>query len=238
VYQSESAVNVNISVDSNNAGFNGTGFSNFPTTGGYVEFQNVNGGVGGMATIRFRYALGATTARAGTLTINGSAEGITFQPTGSWTTWTLMTLNVPLNAGWSNTIRLTSTGQDLANTDELQVAPNGVDTAGPAVTAASHYYTGSPNQLSFIFNEDVGGSVDRTDLRVFNGSTEVAPANVTYNAATRTATFTLPTNLSDGNYTATFQTNALRDPSFNVMTTTLSSSFFVFAGDASQLCRR
>jgi hypothetical protein len=232
IYQAENAVNVGNSIDSNNAGFNGSGFTNFPTNNGSLEFQNVNGGAGGTATIRFRYALGAAGARAGTLTINGVAQGITFQPTGAWTTWNLMTLNVPLNAGWSNTIRLASTGQDLANIDELQVAPNGVDNVGPTVASASHYYTGSPNQLSFIFNEDVSGSIDLTDLQVVRNSTPIAPVNVTYNAATRTATFTLPANLADGNYTATFQANSVRDPSFNMMTTTLSSGFFVFAGDA------
>jgi hypothetical protein len=232
-YQSENAVNVNISVDSNNAGFNGSGFSNFPTTGGYVEFQNVNGGAGGLATIRFRYALGVSTTRTGTLTINGVSQPITFQPTGGWTTWNLMTLTTPLTAGWSNTIRLTSTGQDLANIDELQVAPSGTDTAGPTVTSSDLFYTGSPNQLSFIFNEDVGGSLQLSDLQVKkDGTTNIAATSVSYDAATRTATFTLPTNLADGNYKATFVTNEIRDPSSNALDNTFAYDFFIFAGDA------
>ena len=34
-------------VETNNAGFNGTGFVNLPTSGGFVQFNNVDGGSGG-----------------------------------------------------------------------------------------------------------------------------------------------------------------------------------------------
>jgi hypothetical protein len=232
-YQSENAVNVNISIDSNNAGFNGTGFSNFPTTNGYVEFQNVNGGAGGLASVSFRYALGAATSRAGTLTVNGVSQPITFQPTGAWTTWNLLTLNVPLNAGSSNTIRLSATGQDLANLDELRVSGNGVDTVAPSVTTSSQLYETSPNQLKFIFNEDVGSSLQVSDLVVKrNGTVNVVPTAVSYDPATTTATFTLPANLGDGNYQATFVANEVRDPSANALGSTFAYDFFVFAGDA------
>jgi len=121
-YQAESAtLGGGVTVDTNHTGYNGSGFVNFPSTGGYVEYQNVDGGSGGTKTLTFRFALGATSARTGQLTVNGSSQNITFQPTGSWDTWVTMNVTVTLNAGTSNTIRLDSTGQDLANQDEMTV---------------------------------------------------------------------------------------------------------------------
>ena len=55
-----------------NAGFNGTGYINFNTTGGYLQFDNIDGGAGGTTTIALRYALGATTSRAGTISISST----------------------------------------------------------------------------------------------------------------------------------------------------------------------
>ncbi len=122
VYQAESAVlGGGSATESTNGGYNGTGYVNFPASGGTLEFQNVNGGTGGSQTIRFRNALGVTTARTGQLTINGSTQNITFDPTGAWTTWLYKDVVVTLNSGTSNTIRLTTNGQDLANIDELVV---------------------------------------------------------------------------------------------------------------------
>jgi hypothetical protein len=121
-YQAEDAsLGGGVSVDTNHSGYNGTGFVNFPTTGGYVEYQNVDGGSGGSRTLVFCFALGASSARTGQLTVNGSTQNITFQPTGSWDSWNTMSVTVPLNAGTSNTIRLQSTGQDLANQDQMTV---------------------------------------------------------------------------------------------------------------------
>lgn len=122
--QAESAsVGGGTTIDSNNAGFNGSGFANAPVSGGYVQFNNVNGGSGGTATLEIRYALGATSSRTGALIVNGSSQNITFNPTGSWTAWTTMSLTVPLQSGTSNTIRFESNGQDLGNLDEITVTP-------------------------------------------------------------------------------------------------------------------
>ena len=45
------AVAAPLKIDSNNAGFNGTGFANFPVTGGYAQFSGIGGGsAGGPAT--------------------------------------------------------------------------------------------------------------------------------------------------------------------------------------------
>jgi rhamnogalacturonan endolyase len=97
------------------------GYINFPATGGFLEFGNVDGGTGGAKTLRFRYALGVATSRTGRLIVNGVAQNITFNSSAAWTTWSTLSVVVNLNSGATNTVRLESTGQDLANIDELQV---------------------------------------------------------------------------------------------------------------------
>lgn len=111
----------NGSLDSNHSGFRGTGFINSASTGSHIEWSGIDGGIGGASTLSFRFALGATGSRTGRLLINGVSDPITFPPTGAWNSW--QTLSVPANlaAGSTNTIRLESTGQDLANVDEMTV---------------------------------------------------------------------------------------------------------------------
>jgi hypothetical protein len=121
-YQAENAsVGGGSIVESNHTGYNGTGFVNFPASGGFVEFQNVNGGSGGSRTLQFRFALGAGGSRTGQLTVNGATQNITFNSTGAWNSWAVQNVMVTLNSGTNNTIRLQSTGQDLANQDQLTV---------------------------------------------------------------------------------------------------------------------
>jgi GH43 family beta-xylosidase len=121
-YQAENAVfGGGVLIESNNAGFNGTGFANFPASGGFVEYRNADGGAGGSKTLQFRFALGATGSRTGQLVVNGVTQNITFNSTGAWTTWSTVNVTVNLNAGTSNTIRLQSNGQDLANLDQLTI---------------------------------------------------------------------------------------------------------------------
>ncbi len=108
-------------VETTNAGYNGTGYVNFPTTGGTLTFNSVNGGTGGTKTLRFRFALNGTAARAGQLVVNGVTTTISFSATGTWTTWATMDVAATLASGTANTIQLKSTGADLANVDELTV---------------------------------------------------------------------------------------------------------------------
>ena len=91
------------------------------SSGGTLTFSNVNGNGGGTKALAIRYALGATPSRSGTLTVNGSSSSITFAPTGAWTTYVTMTVNVTLNNTTSNTLQFASTGADLGNVDEITV---------------------------------------------------------------------------------------------------------------------
>jgi rhamnogalacturonan endolyase len=121
-YQAESAtISGGVTVDSNNAGFNGTGFLNFPMTGGTATFNNVDGNGGGTKSLAIRYANGGTTSRTGNLVVNGTTMSVTFAPSGSWTTWVTLNVNVTLNNNSTNTIQLASTGSDLGNIDQITV---------------------------------------------------------------------------------------------------------------------
>lgn len=121
-YQAESGTLAGgVTIDSNNTGFNGSGFANFPASGGSLTFSNVDGNGGGTKALQIRYALGVTASRTGTLTVNGTATNITFPATGSWTTWNTLTVNITLNNNSSNTLKFASTGADLGNIDQIIV---------------------------------------------------------------------------------------------------------------------
>ena len=104
-----------------NAGWNGQGYINFPTTGGAMTLNNVRAAAAGTKTLRIRFALAGTTARTGQLVVNGVTTSITFNPTGAFTTWATKDVSITLNSGTTNTIQLKSNGADLANIDELTV---------------------------------------------------------------------------------------------------------------------
>ncbi|MFI6532285.1 carbohydrate-binding protein [Nonomuraea sp. NPDC050547] len=109
-HQAEDAVISQGAVESNHAGFTGTGFVNYDNlVGSYVEFT-VNVASAGPATLTLRFANGTTAGRPMDLAVNGTqaAGELAFDPTGAWTNWTTRTLTVPLNAG-ANTIRATAT---------------------------------------------------------------------------------------------------------------------------------
>jgi hypothetical protein len=104
-----------------NGGFVGGGYANFSATGGFAQVNNADGRGGGSHAIRIRHALGATASRTGRVLVNGIAQNITFNPTGSWTTWATQNVTFTFNNGTVNTIRFESNGQDLANLDQLEI---------------------------------------------------------------------------------------------------------------------
>jgi hypothetical protein len=116
------ALSGGVLVATNWTGYNGTGFVDFPSTGGVAQWNNVNGGAGGATVIGFRYALG-NTSRTVNLTVNGVTSAITFDGTGKFDDWHQFYAPATLTSGATNTIRLSSTGQDCANIDELRVYP-------------------------------------------------------------------------------------------------------------------
>ncbi|MEV4894799.1 CBM35 domain-containing protein, partial [Nonomuraea sp. NPDC055795] len=108
-YEAENATIVQGAVESNHAGFSGTGFVNGENVAGpYVEWT-VNAPAAGTATLALRYANGTTANRPSDISVNGTlvADDRAFAPTGAWSTWTTSTLTATLQAG-PNKIRATA----------------------------------------------------------------------------------------------------------------------------------
>lgn len=122
VYQTENGtVGGGTVLETKNGGFLGTGYVNASSNGGFSQNVNVNGLGGGSKLLSIRYAL-ASGSRTGRLLVNGVARNITFNSTGAWTTWHFHSVAVTLNNNTSNTIRFESTGQDLANIDQIEIS--------------------------------------------------------------------------------------------------------------------
>ncbi|MFI6396283.1 YbhB/YbcL family Raf kinase inhibitor-like protein [Nonomuraea sp. NPDC050540] len=107
--QAEDATIVQGVVESNHAGFTGTGFVNYDNVvGSHVEFT-VNAPTAGNYEVKFRFANGTTADRAMAITANGgAAQNVSFPGTGAWTTWVEKSVTASLIAG-ANKIRATAT---------------------------------------------------------------------------------------------------------------------------------
>jgi alpha-L-fucosidase 2 len=134
-YEAEAATISQGVVESNHAGFSGTGFVNYANVaGGYVEWTVAAASAGPM-TLAFRYANGGTADRPMDITVNGApvADELAFPPTGAWATWQTVTTTATLAAG-TNRIRATATTANGGpNVDWLEVdaaATGGFDGSG------------------------------------------------------------------------------------------------------------
>jgi hypothetical protein len=119
-YQAEDATIIQGVVESNWAGFTGTGFVNGDNVvGSGVEFT-----VTGPATsVIVRYANGTTANRPMSLSIDGGAgTSVDFLGTGAWTTWASKSVPISLGSG-SHTIRLIATTSNGGpNLDKIDIA--------------------------------------------------------------------------------------------------------------------
>ncbi|NRQ40266.1 cellulase family glycosylhydrolase [Nonomuraea sp. NN258] len=129
-YQAENATVSQGLVESNHAGYSGTGFVNYDNvTGSYVEFT-VDAATAGNATLIFRYANGTTANRPMAIKVNSTTTSTDFPGTGAWTTWRDASAAVTLNAG-TNVVRATATTSNGGpNLDRLIVSTQ----TGPAAT--------------------------------------------------------------------------------------------------------
>lgn len=125
----EAAYGGGVKKENHYSGYRGSGFLNLPTSGGYVRFDAIDGGVGGTGVLEIRHAL-QSGSRTGTLVVNGVAQPITFSATGSFAKWAILSVEVPLQSGAGNIIRLGSSGQDLSNIDEIVVRAAAAESPG------------------------------------------------------------------------------------------------------------
>ncbi|MFS8095537.1 PQQ-dependent sugar dehydrogenase [Lentzea alba] len=203
-YEAESATISQGVVESNHAGFSGTGFVNYDNVAGSsVEFT-VNASKAGEATLTFRYANGTTDNRAVDVNVNGglAVDERAFAGTGAWTTWTSVTNTVQLNAG-ANTIRLTATGAtggpnldyiEVEQTDAVPALEQEAENAsiGQGVVESNHagfsgtgfvnYNNVAGSYVEYTINAEAGGEHDLT-FRYANGTTVDRPVSVTVDGA-------------------------------------------------------
>jgi glucose/arabinose dehydrogenase len=209
-YEAESATISQGVVESNHAGFSGTGFVNLDNAvGSSVEFA-VNSTTAGNGTLALRFANGTTVDRPMDISVNGSPiiAAQSFPGTGAWTTWQTVTIATPLRAG-ANTVRATSTSAnggpnldaldvDVAATADYQ-AENGTISQG--VVESNHAgYTGS----GFVNLDNVVGSYVELGVtataagaaslvfRYANGTTVDRPMDISVNGTTVAAARSFP----------------------------------------------
>ncbi|WP_394844893.1 cellulase family glycosylhydrolase [Pendulispora brunnea] len=135
IYEAENANIGQGVVESNHAGYSGSGFVNFDNvTGSYVEFT-VNAAVAGNTALTFRFANGTTTNRPLDIAVNGTvvSSDVAFAGTGAWTNWQDVTITANLRAG-ANTVRATATTANGGpNLDKLTESTGGGGGGGTPV---------------------------------------------------------------------------------------------------------
>jgi hypothetical protein len=198
-------------VENTNLGFAGNGYVNFLSgspTNSTVTFNGIDGGTGGTKILRVRNAFNAANPRVGDLVVNSVAQQITFNSTGSFTTWVNKDVPVTLTSGATNTIILRSTGQDLANVDEIAVLapttyPAEAGTLGggavlESVTAGYHgsgyinFLVGStsaPSTLTLTGVQGGSGGPRTIQVRYANGGATPRTGELVINTTAQPVTF-------------------------------------------------
>jgi hypothetical protein len=113
-------------VDSNNAGYTGTGFANGNNAANAGVSWRITTPAAGSYTLNWRYANGGGSDRPSRLLVNSSTSiaSISFPATANWTTWANVSVNVSLPAGTVNLRIEGTTASGPANIDNLVIAGN------------------------------------------------------------------------------------------------------------------
>lgn len=130
-HEAESAVVSRGVVESNHTGYTGSGFVNYDNAQGSHVQWSVTAAQAGRATLTLRYANGTAASRPMDITVNGVlvADDRAFPSTGSWSSWSTVSLTTDVRAG-ANTVRATATtSAGGPNVDHLAA-----DTGGPAAS--------------------------------------------------------------------------------------------------------
>ncbi len=123
-YEAESAVISGGVVESNHAGFTGSGFVNYDNVAGsYVEFTVTSDG-----PLTFRYANGTSVDRPLAISVDGGpAVTVSFPGTGAWTTWRTQQVSLTSPAGGAKVRATATTVNGGPNLDSLTVGSSGFD---------------------------------------------------------------------------------------------------------------
>ncbi|HEX3358428.1 MAG TPA: hypothetical protein VHS31_15750 [Tepidisphaeraceae bacterium] len=151
-----------------------------------------------------------------------SPDGTTWTQIGTQSITMSSTINIGLAVTASNNTQL-----DISHFQNVTI------TTPPNVIASSYLYNTALNQLSFTFDQDVSASLLASSLTVSPGN--FTATSVSWNAATNTATFTLPlASLINGDFTATLNGLTTKSIANDLMTTSPSLPFFVLQGDTNR----
>ena len=150
------------------------------------------------------------------------------------TTWTQLAAPQTIAMGANVYVGLAVTA---SNANELNISTFDnvsipADTVRPTVQSSAFEYRTAPNALRFGFSEDVSASLALEDLLVTGAAGTVVPTGMTWDAATNTATFALPTPLDDGNFAARLLAAGITDPAGNALAEDYVLDFFSLLGDA------
>ncbi|GAA0944866.1 PQQ-dependent sugar dehydrogenase [Kribbella koreensis] len=196
-YQAENATISQGVVESNHAGYTGTGFVNYDNlVGSYVEWTVT--APAGPADVTLRYANGTTAQRPMDFTVNGvaGAVGITFPGTGDWTSWQTKTVRLTLAAG-TNKIRARATTADGGpNADKLTVTPTSDDVTPPSApsnlavsniksNAATFTWTAASDNVGVVRYEiNRGGNVLKVvDASTLSATVDTLTSNTAYDVS-------------------------------------------------------
>jgi hypothetical protein len=122
--QAEAATDIQEGViETEHAGFTGTGYVNINNFSNTFMFHVVESPVAATASLRVRYANGTSSNRPITIDVNGVNVGtVTGAPTGAWTTWVLSPpLSVNLVAGDNDITHSSVVSAGMPNVDRFDL---------------------------------------------------------------------------------------------------------------------
>lgn len=184
-----------VQIQSNGNNHSGSGYANFPSNNGYVQFNNISSS-GGNQTLTYRYALGSGN-RTGKLIVNGNPQNLTMNGTGSWTTYQSTTVTINLNNSSNNTIRFESSGSDFGNLDYIEISgSSGGDDNNCSVSLSSSsksFSSSSGNQtVTVTTSESYSVSDNRNWISVSkSGSTVTINVDPNSGSSSRSGTVTV-----------------------------------------------
>ncbi len=171
VLEAEDATLSGPTVATENVGFTGTGYADYGTTPGqYIEW-NVTASQTGLYTLDFRYANGSAADRPLELRVNAAVDqaSLAFLPTGAWTTWQHVTEQVVLNAG-SNLVRLTMTGAEGPNIDNLDFTFDSILVTPPAAPTNLVANVVSSTQINLFWTDNANNETEyQVERRLASG---------------------------------------------------------------------
>ncbi|MFD1134963.1 carbohydrate-binding protein [Paenibacillus urinalis] len=122
-YEAETGTTLtNAAIESLYPGYTGSGYVNFNAyTDSAIQWNAINNTITGTKNIKFRYALESGTRNLD-IFVNGTKviSNEPFPATGSWSTWSEKSIQVPMNAG-TNTLKIVTTGTEGPNVDNITV---------------------------------------------------------------------------------------------------------------------